>query len=102
MKDKEFLQWIYDRLKLYGENPNQDFMIRLKSIVTAEFLKDDATNDYVLCPECSKAPKGRGKTRVFCCRTDIQKPTVEEARVAWNKIALHNTKDAHAAGVDAI
>jgi len=42
MKDKEFLLWVHDRLERYGENPNLDFMVRLRSIVTAECLKDEA------------------------------------------------------------
>lgn len=32
--DKEFLQWIYDRMKLvYGEDSNMDYMRKLKSII---------------------------------------------------------------------
>lgn len=42
MNDKEFLQWIHERLQRYGENPKQDFMVRLGSIVTAECLKNEA------------------------------------------------------------
>jgi hypothetical protein len=34
MKDKEFLQWIHDRLvNRYGESPNTDFVLRLQEIV---------------------------------------------------------------------
>jgi len=32
--DKEFLQWIYDRIKhVYGEDSNMDYMRKLKSII---------------------------------------------------------------------
>lgn len=34
MSDKEFLNWLADRLvHVYGESPNIDFVHRLKSIV---------------------------------------------------------------------
>lgn len=34
MTTKEFLIWIYERLiNVYGENPNTDYMIRLKTII---------------------------------------------------------------------
>jgi len=34
MTTKEFLTWIYNRLvNVYGENPNLDYMIRLKTII---------------------------------------------------------------------
>jgi len=34
MKTKEFLIWIYERLvNVYGENPNVDYMRRLKTII---------------------------------------------------------------------
>jgi len=33
-RDKEFLQWLYDRLvNVYGENPNVDFVIKLRKII---------------------------------------------------------------------
>lgn len=33
MNDAEFLHWLCDRLQhVYGESPNTDFMIRLRSI----------------------------------------------------------------------
>ena len=36
MIDKDFLQWIYNRLKsVHGENPNFDYMHKLKSIIEA-------------------------------------------------------------------
>ena len=35
MNDKEFLQWIHDRIvHRYGENKNMDFMHRLRKIIT--------------------------------------------------------------------
>ncbi|MCP4437461.1 MAG: hypothetical protein GY810_00670 [Aureispira sp.] len=46
MNDKEFLQWIHQRLQYkYGENPKVDFMTRLESIVTAECLKNEAVTE---------------------------------------------------------
>ncbi len=33
MPDKEFLEWIYLRLKRHGENPNVDYMHKLKNII---------------------------------------------------------------------
>ena len=33
MKDQEFLAWIYSRLKMHGENPNVDYMHKLKNII---------------------------------------------------------------------
>jgi len=34
MNDKEFLQWIWDRLKFqHGENPNVDYMRNFKRII---------------------------------------------------------------------
>lgn len=34
MTDKEFLQWIFNRLKnVHGENPNLDYMRKLKSLI---------------------------------------------------------------------
>ena len=35
MNDAEFLQWIYSRLQnVHEENPNVDYMIRLRGIIT--------------------------------------------------------------------
>ncbi len=32
--DKEFLQWIHDRLKFrHGENPNVDYMLKLQMVI---------------------------------------------------------------------
>lgn len=40
MSDYEFLQWIYDRLQhTHGENPNVDYMLKLKSIIGKEWTK---------------------------------------------------------------
>ena len=33
MTDKEFLQWIYARLELFGDDPTMDFMHRLRNII---------------------------------------------------------------------
>ena len=36
MKDKEFLEWIYARLvHQYGENPNIDYMRKLRCVIAA-------------------------------------------------------------------
>ena len=33
MKDKDFLEWIYSRLKnVHGENPNVDYMHKLRAV----------------------------------------------------------------------
>jgi len=49
MFDKEFLQWIYDRMhKVHGENMDLDYMHKLKSII-------DATPDKQLTPSIVKA-----------------------------------------------
>lgn len=43
MNDKEFLQWIYDRLKnVHGENEHYDYMQKLK-VVIKEYNKDNFT-----------------------------------------------------------
>jgi hypothetical protein len=37
MTDKEFLQWIYDRLEfVHGEKQNVDYMLKLKSIIESK------------------------------------------------------------------
>lgn len=37
MTNKEFLQWIHDRLvNTYGENPNYDYMHRLREIIDTD------------------------------------------------------------------
>jgi hypothetical protein len=42
--DKEFLQWIYDRLLyVYKENPSYDYMFKLKAIIE-NYPKDKITN----------------------------------------------------------
>ena len=34
MTDKEYLQWIHDRIvNVYGENENVDFLFRMKEII---------------------------------------------------------------------
>lgn len=34
MTDKEYLQWLFDRLQyVYGENPNLDWMQKFKEII---------------------------------------------------------------------
>ena len=46
MNDKEFLQWVYDRLiNAYHVNPNLDWVRRLKSIV--ESLTDEDIGEGV-------------------------------------------------------
>jgi len=47
MKDKEFLQWIHDRLRfVYGENQHVDYMIKLKSIIRST-EKDKITPNVI-------------------------------------------------------
>lgn len=48
MKDKEFLQWIYNRLnQLHDENVNVDYMLKLKAIIKA-------TDENKITPNISK------------------------------------------------
>ena len=48
MKDKEFLQWLHDRLvKLHGENVDVDYMHKLRAIV-------EATDEKQLTPNMSQ------------------------------------------------
>lgn len=36
MTDRQFLEWIHARLEfIHGENPNVDYMLRLKRIIAA-------------------------------------------------------------------
>lgn len=35
MPDREFLRWIHERLVIHGDDPNLDFMHKLRSIITA-------------------------------------------------------------------
>lgn len=71
MNDKEFLHWIHDRLKRYGENPKQDFMVRLRSIVTAECLKNDAVAE-ALAKEAKRELLTRQSVNVNS-RTNIER-----------------------------
>lgn len=52
MTDKEFLQWIYDRMiTLHGYNPNLDYMHKFHGLITE-------MNDYVnqCCPTGTSCP----------------------------------------------
>lgn len=47
MNDKDFLQWIHDRLvHVYGENPDFDYMHKFRSII------DNKDNDRCTNIEC--------------------------------------------------
>lgn len=50
MKDANFLRWIHSRLEhQHGENPDVDYMIRLRQIadeVERQFWLDDAATDH--------------------------------------------------------
>ena len=49
MYDKDFLQWIHDRLEFqYKENPRVDYMLKLKAIINAtpEFQLTPNTEVY--------------------------------------------------------
>ena len=62
MSDKEFLQWIYDRMvHQYNENPLYDYMHKLKAIVdNMSAVKENCNLDIVSnneervedCPYC--------------------------------------------------
>lgn len=46
MKDKEFLEWIYQRLQyVHNENPLTDYMHKLKAIIES-YPKDKCTPNY--------------------------------------------------------
>jgi hypothetical protein len=45
MKDKNFLWWIHQRLvKVYGDDPNYDFMCKLRSIIDATDPNQETPN----------------------------------------------------------
>jgi len=45
MSDKEFLQWLYNRLLgVHGEIPYTDYMRKLKSIINATDSKQNTPN----------------------------------------------------------
>lgn len=45
MNDKEFLKWIYDRIHLhYDENPNVDYMHKLRNIIDSTDPKQITLN----------------------------------------------------------
>ena len=45
MTDRQFLEWIHARLEFtHGENPNVDYMLRLKRIIVA-LEKDEAVDE---------------------------------------------------------
>jgi len=44
MNDKDFLMWILSRLEyVHGDNPNADFMLRLKTLANKAGLLEDFT-----------------------------------------------------------
>lgn len=50
-KDIKHLTWIYERLvHVHNENPNLDYMIRLKQIVD----KNDTTQNVIECKVCGE------------------------------------------------
>ena len=52
MKDKEFLAWLRDRLEhVHNENPNMDYMRRLRAIIEA--MPEDAAASPSRCPEAA-------------------------------------------------
>jgi len=45
MNDKEFLQWIHDRLEFhYGDKHNYDFMYKLRAIIR-DYPEDKVTSN---------------------------------------------------------
>jgi len=55
MKDKEFLQWIHDRmLHVHGENPPVDYMCKLRAIIAATDPNKLTPN---VCNSCEKLKK---------------------------------------------
>ncbi len=57
MKDREFLQWIHDRLKTkHGENVNVDYMHRLRDIIDQYPVEYDPNyGDNRLCDTFKEA-----------------------------------------------
>ena len=54
MRDKEFLQWIHDRLEhVHGENPLYDYMHKLRAIIHLT-PPDKETPNVTLLAEISK------------------------------------------------
>jgi hypothetical protein len=56
MNDKEFLQWVYNRMKyVYKENENFDFMRQMKRIAYGDNKPVDkkiTPNEESKCPKC--------------------------------------------------
>jgi len=51
MNDKDFLQWIHDRLvKIHDEHPNADYMNKLQNII-------DETSDSKFTPNITRMNK---------------------------------------------
>lgn len=51
MKDKKFLAWIHERLKhQHGENPNYDYMWRLRQIIYQTPSAADSSNTPHVAP----------------------------------------------------
>lgn len=47
MKDKEFLQWIYNRLKKHGEDYHKDYMNKLRCIIASTDEDKETPNTHI-------------------------------------------------------
>ena len=71
LSDREFLQWVADRLVLvYGESPNVDFVLRMREIVGT--LSTD--------PAWLKDPLNRGKLEFEAMRLELERLKQERQR----------------------
>ena len=54
MKDKEFLQWIHNRMAwVHGENPSVDYMHKLRAVIAA-------TDESIETPNAGSAHASEG------------------------------------------
>jgi len=92
MNDKEFLQWIHQRLQYkYGENPNVDFMIRLESIIAAKCKELDKSNCYVVLED----DRGWGTTveAVYADKVEADKHAAPSNHLYVEEYVLHSHFD---------
>ncbi len=53
MKDKEFLQWIYDRMvNVHNENPNTDYMIKFRDRIRISYDGIREPIKHITCLKC--------------------------------------------------
>lgn len=48
IKNSEHLQWIHDRMvNVYSENPNADFLVKLREIIAKEKIHERETDELI-------------------------------------------------------